>query len=116
MQKKWNLLPVAGGVSLVVWVIFLFFAGQGAGSNFSHGYGNTPDWRWLGDLLLFFGSVGLVVGMAAGLLFQYGVRGLRTDGMPLRRVLSIVPLLAGVLVWLATASFIFLGASLLATG
>ena len=115
MLKKW-ILPLACGASLVVLVIVLFFAWQGAGSNFSHGYADTPYWRWLGDLLLLFGPPGLVAGAVAGLLFQYGARGLGGDGTPLRRILSIVPLLAGVLVWLATAGFIFLGASLLATG
>ena len=115
MLKKW-ILPLVCGVSLVVLVIVLFFAWQGAGSNFSHGYGNTPDWRWLGDLLGYFGPVVLIIGTAAGLLFQDGVDGLRATGKPARRVSSVMELLAGVLVWLATASFIFLGASLLATG
>ena len=112
MLKKW-ILPFAGVVSLMVWVVVMFYANQFPAGNFTRG---GPDMEWLGRLLLYFSPFCLVAGLVAVFLFQHGVRSLKTVGKPSRRLLSIALLLGGVLVWLATAFYIFLGAALLATG
>ena len=108
--------PLVGGVSLIVLVIVMFCSWQGAGSNFTHGYGDTPYWRWLGDLLLFFSPVCLIAGAIAGFLVQYGARRLKTGDTSLQRVWGIAALLFGILVWVDAAGYILVGASLLATG